>query len=84
MLDLSYMLANMLDLSYMLTQHLVMEKLGYSRICAKYEPKLLKESQKEELVRINRLWEQNLPNDPTWFDNVIMTDECWTYLYPTH
>jgi len=74
-------LASILDISVGSAHHLVTKILGYSKLCAKWVPKLLTDEQKAERVRISHYWEKKLLEDPEWFDNVITTDESWAYMY---
>ncbi len=50
-------LKNVLDVSYDSVQTTVTKKLGYSRICVKWVPKLLTVEHKNERVRVAKVCE---------------------------
>ena len=74
-------LASIMKVSYGTMQKILRDELGYSRICARWVPRLLTNEMKGERVRVCTLWRDALAADPTWFDNVVTMDEAWMYCY---
>lgn len=74
-------LAAILQISVGSTHHLLSEVLNLSRVCARWIPRLLTDEQRANRVSICQYWQNQVRNDPTWLDNVIMVDKSWIYVY---
>ncbi len=76
-------LKDVLQILYGSTQSIVKKKLGYSRVCAKWFPKILTLEQKAERVRIAQLWEKKLPRTRQglikWWQQTNLGPMCTTH-----
>ncbi len=68
-----------LDVSYGSAETMLMKELGFSRVYARWVPRLLIQKMKDQHVCVCKLWHDNLAKDETWFDNVITRNEAWMY-----
>ncbi len=70
-------MAAILQVSLATTHRIAKEELGFSRICARWIPRLLTDEMKAERVRVCQLWIDACSAAPDW----LTADESWMYAY---